>query len=131
MVLKAVRTKDLSSYSLSSLVMTNLGNLVHSLYVYSLPPGPIWALHAFYLVTTVVMLVMFLRHDTGRARVRRPPHAAATQTHDSPDEAEPVRFLRSRRAGRTGTAEPENDDEHYHHDPGATRDHEPAPARHG
>jgi hypothetical protein len=49
MLVKLVRTKDLASYSGSSLVLTNLGNAVHSFYVFSLPAGPIWALHSFYL----------------------------------------------------------------------------------
>ena len=49
---KAARTKDLSSYSRSSLVLANVGNLVHSVYVFHLPPGPIWALHSFYLVSS-------------------------------------------------------------------------------
>ena len=42
MLVKAARTKDLSSYSLGNLAITNAGNLVHSLYVFSLPVGPIW-----------------------------------------------------------------------------------------
>jgi len=50
MVVKAVRTRDLESYSLPSLLMTNLGNAVYSLYVFDLPAGPIWVLHTFYLV---------------------------------------------------------------------------------
>ena len=49
MLLKAFQTKDLRSYS--------LGNVIHSVYVFHLPPGPIWLLHAFYLVTTGPMLI--------------------------------------------------------------------------
>ena len=30
---------------------------MHSIYVFSLPPGPIWVLHGFYVVSTAVMLV--------------------------------------------------------------------------
>src|SRR5699024_5458080 len=37
MVIKAARTKDLSSYSLGNLVLANVGNAVHSVYVFSLP----------------------------------------------------------------------------------------------
>ncbi len=63
MLLKAVHTKDLSSYSLMNILLSNLGNLVHSIYVFSLPAGPIWLLHSFYLVTTGLMLVWYLRYE--------------------------------------------------------------------
>ena len=49
MLVKAARTRDLASYSASSLAITNLGNAVHTLYILSLPMGPIWALHGFFL----------------------------------------------------------------------------------
>jgi hypothetical protein len=62
MLVKAHRTHDLSSYSLGHLLLANAGNLVHSVYVYSLPPGPIWALHGFYLTSTAIMLVWFVRY---------------------------------------------------------------------
>lgn len=62
MILKALRTQDLGSYSLGNLLMSNTGNLIHSVYVYSLPVGPIWILHAFYLVSTAFMLAMYVRH---------------------------------------------------------------------
>jgi hypothetical protein len=67
MLAKAVRTKDLSSYSRTQLVLTNFGNVVHSAYVFSLPPGPIWALHSFYLVATALMLAWFVRFTRGAA----------------------------------------------------------------
>ena len=63
MLIKAYRTKDLASYSRGNIVMANTGNVVHSVYVYSLPPGPIWLLHTFYLVTTAMMLVWYLRYE--------------------------------------------------------------------
>ncbi len=62
MLVRALRTRDLSSYSRSSLVLANLGNLVQTAYVLTLPVGPIWGLHAFYLLATLVMLVLHLRH---------------------------------------------------------------------
>ncbi|MEV6412249.1 hypothetical protein [Kribbella sp. NPDC051718] len=62
MVLKAARTKDLSSYSLANLVLANIGNAVHCIYVVHLPVGPIWALHGFYVVTTGLMLLWCLRY---------------------------------------------------------------------
>ncbi len=63
MLMKAFRTKDLKSYSLSNIALSNVGNVIHSVYVYSLPPGPIWMLHSFYLVTTGLMLLWYLRYE--------------------------------------------------------------------
>ncbi|MEX1078346.1 MAG: hypothetical protein WED09_04490 [Homoserinimonas sp.] len=65
MLLKAARTKDLASYSLGNIAMGNLANVVHSVYVFSLPIGPIWFLHTFYLVTSLLMLVWFIRFRPG------------------------------------------------------------------
>ena len=66
MVLKAARTRDLRSYSLGNLALINAANGVHSLYVFSLPVGPIWLLHAFYLVASALMLVMFIQFHLHR-----------------------------------------------------------------
>jgi uncharacterized protein with PQ loop repeat len=63
MLLKAFQTKDLKSYSLGNILLSNVGNVVHSVYVFSLPAGPIWLLHAFYLVTTALMLFWYLRYQ--------------------------------------------------------------------
>src|SRR5687768_4777758 len=63
MLLKAFQTKDLKSYSMGNLLMNNMGNVIHSVYIFSLPPGPIWLLHSFYLVTTGLMLVWYLRYE--------------------------------------------------------------------
>ena len=71
MLRKALRTRDVSSYSLSSIAMINAANVVYSLYVFSLPPGPIWALHTFYLVSCAIMLVLCLGRR--RAAARRTP----------------------------------------------------------
>ena len=68
MLVKAARTRDLSSYSLGNLAITNAGNLVHSVYVFSLPVGPIWFLHTFYLVASALMLVWFVRYRDTSAR---------------------------------------------------------------
>lgn len=62
MLVKAVRTRDLSSYSLGSMMLANAGNVIHSIYVFNLPPGPLWALHSFYLVTTALMLLWYVRY---------------------------------------------------------------------
>jgi uncharacterized protein with PQ loop repeat len=63
MLLKAFRTKDLKSYSLGNILLANVGNVIHSVYVFNLPSGPIWLLHTFYLVTTGLMLVWYLRYE--------------------------------------------------------------------
>jgi len=67
MLVKAARTKDLASYSLGSLLLTNVANAVHSVYVFNLPAGPIWALHLAYVLASALMLAWWLRYrDTGR-----------------------------------------------------------------
>jgi uncharacterized protein with PQ loop repeat len=73
MLRKALRTRDVSSYSLSSMAMINAANAVYSLYVFSLPLGPIWALHTFYLVSCAIMLVLCLvqRRAAGRREASR------------------------------------------------------------
>ncbi len=63
MLLKAFQTKDLRSYSLGNLLLSNIGNVIHSVYVFNLPPGPIWLLHTFYLVATALMLLWYLRYE--------------------------------------------------------------------
>ncbi|HEU5483283.1 MAG TPA: hypothetical protein VFU98_00140 [Microlunatus sp.] len=70
MLVRAVRTRDLRSYSRSSLVIANVGNVVQAGYVISLPAGPLWFLHGFYLVTSAVMLALHLRHGSGSAAAR-------------------------------------------------------------
>jgi uncharacterized protein with PQ loop repeat len=62
MLVKAGRTKDLHSYSLGNIALSNIGNTVHSVYVFSLPMGPIWLLHSCYLVGAGLMLFWYLRH---------------------------------------------------------------------
>jgi uncharacterized protein with PQ loop repeat len=61
MLVKAARTRELRSYSLTNLLLSNTGNVIHSVYVFHLPIGPIWVLHTFYLITTALMLVWYLR----------------------------------------------------------------------
>jgi len=62
MLVKAARTRVLNSYSRGNLLLANVGNLVHSVYVAQLPAGPIWALHSFYIVTSALMLVWHLHY---------------------------------------------------------------------
>jgi uncharacterized protein with PQ loop repeat len=66
MLVKAFRTRDLSSYSRGNLVLANVGNAVYTVYVASLPLGPIWFLHSFYVLATALMLVWHLRHARRR-----------------------------------------------------------------
>jgi uncharacterized protein with PQ loop repeat len=65
MLVKAARTKDLRSYSLVQIVLANVGNVIHSVYVLHLPAGPVWMLHGFYLVSTALMLFWYLRYSGG------------------------------------------------------------------
>jgi uncharacterized protein with PQ loop repeat len=69
MLFKAFRTKNLSSYSMGNILLANVGNVVHAVYVFNLPAGPIWLLHTFYLVTTAMMLCWYVRYEW-RPRLR-------------------------------------------------------------
>lgn len=76
MLAKAFHSKSLASYSLGNLLLINVGNTIYSVYVFSLPAGPIWVLHSFYILTSAVMLVWFLRYEgwptsQGRQLTRR------------------------------------------------------------
>ena len=62
MLLKAYKTKNLKSYSLGNILLSNVGNLFYSIYVFHLPAGPIWLLHAFQTTTTGLMLIWYLRY---------------------------------------------------------------------
>lgn len=68
MLYRALRTRDLGSYSRPSLVLANVGNVVQAIYVYSLPVGPIWFLHSFYLGASALMLALHLCHESTNAR---------------------------------------------------------------
>ena len=76
MLVKAARTRDLGSYSVGNLVLANVGNLVYAAYVFSLPAGPIWALHSFYTVSSFAMLAMWLGY---RRRQRRNAQASSSR----------------------------------------------------
>lgn len=101
MLSKALRTRDVSSYSLSSIAMINAANVVYSLYVFTLPAGPIWALHTFYLVSCGIMLVLCLRD--GRARSGRHPSRRRSAQGASTRWTAPVR---ARIASATAIASP-------------------------
>jgi hypothetical protein len=70
MLAKAWRTRDLHSYSFGTISLANAGNLIHSVYVFSLPMGPIWILHGFHLTTTGLMLAWYLRFEWKPRRSR-------------------------------------------------------------
>jgi hypothetical protein len=89
MVVKAARTKDLRSYSRSNIVLSNVGNAVQSVYVFSLPAGPIWALHSFYLATTALMLLWHVRYTD------LPTPARGAELVSSPDAADRRRLIAS------------------------------------
>jgi hypothetical protein len=76
---KAARTKDLSSYSRGHLVLANVGNLFYSVYVFDLPPGPVWALHTFYLASSALMLLWSLRYAPRRRAIST--HQGVSNAH--------------------------------------------------
>ena len=84
MLVKAFRTKNLASYSLGNILMSNVGNLIYSIYVFQLPPGPIWFLHSFYLLTTGLMLVWYLQYEGWPHRLRSSGEGAATRSLEPP-----------------------------------------------
>lgn len=88
MLLKAAHTHDLSSYSLGNIALANIGNAVHSVYVLHLPPGPIWLLHLFYVISSALMLYWCLRY-------RRP----ATVAHARRESTVPLAATDRRPAG--------------------------------
>jgi hypothetical protein len=63
MLVKAYRTRNLRSYSLSNMLLINVGNILYWIYISHFPPGPIYALHSFYTVTSIFMLVWYLRYE--------------------------------------------------------------------
>jgi uncharacterized protein with PQ loop repeat len=65
MLSKALRSRDLTSYSTGNLVLANVGNAFYSVYVFHLPMGPIWFLHGFYLLSSGLMLVWSRRFAPG------------------------------------------------------------------
>ncbi len=85
MLRKALRTRDVSSYSLSSLAMINGANIVYSLYVFSLPFGPIWGLHTFYVISCAIMLILCVsQHAKQRAQARPGDQWGSTRLTPSP-----------------------------------------------
>lgn len=59
MLLKAYKTKDLHSYSSLNIILVNIGNLIYWPYIMQLPFGPIWLLHAFYTLSSALLLILY------------------------------------------------------------------------
>jgi uncharacterized protein with PQ loop repeat len=70
MLRKAIRTRDVRSYSVTNLALVNVANILYSFYVFTLPLGPVWALHSFYFVTAAIMfgLCWHVQRRGGRGR---------------------------------------------------------------
>ena len=57
-----------------------MANAVHSIYVFNLPAGPIWALHLAYVLASALMLAWWLRYrETGRDSGRQQGAPAPTE----------------------------------------------------
>ncbi len=73
MLWKAFTTRNLSSYSLSHIGLSNVGNLIYWFYLFTLPVGPVWFLHGFNTLVAGLMLFSYLRyHRDGSS----PPYLA-------------------------------------------------------
>jgi hypothetical protein len=70
MLFKAFKTKDLRSYSLGHIALSNFGNLLYWLYIASLPFGPIWFLQGFFTLSTALMFIFYLRYEKGWGRTK-------------------------------------------------------------
>ena len=63
MLAKAIRTRDLHSYSIGHIALSTGGNLTYWLYVVSLPLGPIWLLQAFFTLSDLLMLTCYVAFE--------------------------------------------------------------------
>lgn len=93
MLAKAVRTRDLSSYSVGNIVLANVGNGFNSVYVLSLPPGPVWALHGFNALASALMLYWYVRFRPRRAQ--KYPDPIPGWLDSSPDAIDLSSFIAS------------------------------------
>lgn len=71
MLFKSWQTKDLSSYSFGQMILNNVGNLIYWLYVISLPVGPIWLMHSFFTISSLIMLAWYIIYRTSPEPVAR------------------------------------------------------------
>ncbi len=70
MLVKAIKSKDMHSYSLGHLLLGNLGNSVYWIYVASLPVGPAWYLQGFFSFASATMLFCYLRYEKKLFRMK-------------------------------------------------------------
>ena len=63
MLVKAAKTHDLKSYSDLNIALGNIGNLIHWVYIFQLPFGPIWFLHGFYTLSSALMCLWYFRYE--------------------------------------------------------------------
>jgi uncharacterized protein with PQ loop repeat len=83
MVWKAFYTKDMGSYSLAHIGLSNAGNALYWLYVLSLPVGPVWLLHGFNTFVTAFMLFWYVRYEKGWRLL--PAQLAVTSSTSRPE----------------------------------------------
>lgn len=70
MLTKAARTHNLASYSLGNILLSNVGNVIYSLYVFQLPAGPVWFLHSYNTLSTGLMLLWYVKYEGLPIRLR-------------------------------------------------------------
>lgn len=68
MLRKAFQTRDLKSYSLGQILLGNLGNCLYWIYLISLPVGPVWFIHGFFTLSSLLMLWGYLWYERGLAK---------------------------------------------------------------
>ena len=69
MILKALATKDMRSYSAGQISLANAGNLLHWFYLLGLPAGPIHLLHGFNTLVALLMLALYYRYRLAPQRL--------------------------------------------------------------
>src|SRR5215207_1179313 len=99
MLYKAGRTKNLGSYSFDNIALANLGNAVYAIYVFSMPAGPIWAMHTLYMVSSALVLFWYLRYEVSKRR-ERSRKLDQTGVSGLPADTRPRRSHRARPASR-------------------------------
>jgi hypothetical protein len=102
MLYKAACTRDLGSYSLGNLLLANVGNGFYAIYVFSMPVGPIWALHSFYMLSSALMLVWYLRYEVSKRRRGSAGVDRATAALPPPETASNIIAVNSPAGVRNG-----------------------------
>ena len=81
MLCKAARTHNLHSYSYAYIIMNNVANVIHWFYIVAMPPGPIWFLHGFYTISSIMILIWYLRYEKGYQNFFLPISKALALAH--------------------------------------------------